>query len=145
MMSLPPVQKTWLLYTDQEDPPEERMAFHASILAWRIPWAEDRAWQAAVHGGCEDLDMTERLTLTQELNGQVAQVPLNTLLPSSPAWTPPSTVPLSHGVAPPKGARGSSVPCPHFLQELGSMSLKTVCLMPNVCIREQKIDSHKYA
>ena len=83
--------------------------------------------------------MTERLILTQELDGQVAQVPRNTLLPSSPAWTPPSAVPLSHGVAPPKGARGSSGPCPHFLQELGSLSLKTVCLMPNVCIREQKI------
>ena len=41
-MSLPPVQ-TWLLSTDQEDPQEERMASHASILAWRIPWAEDRS------------------------------------------------------------------------------------------------------
>ena len=41
--------------------------------------------------------------------------------------------------APLKDARGSSVPCPHFLQELGTMSLKTVFLMPNVCIKEQKI------
>ena len=25
----------------QEDPLEEEMATHASILAWRIPWTED--------------------------------------------------------------------------------------------------------
>ena len=25
----------------QEDPPEEGMAIHSSILAWRIPWTED--------------------------------------------------------------------------------------------------------
>ena len=25
----------------QEDPPEEEMATHSSILAWRIPWTEE--------------------------------------------------------------------------------------------------------
>ena len=25
----------------QEDPPEEGMATHSSILAWRIPWTEE--------------------------------------------------------------------------------------------------------
>ena len=25
----------------QEDPPEEEMATHSRILAWRIPWTED--------------------------------------------------------------------------------------------------------
>ena len=25
---------------DQEDPQEEEMATHSSILAWRIPWTE---------------------------------------------------------------------------------------------------------
>ena len=33
----------------REDPLEKEMATHCSILAWRIPWAEE-AWQAAVHG-----------------------------------------------------------------------------------------------
>ena len=34
---------------DREDPQEEGMAIHSSILAWRIPM--DRgAWQATVHG-----------------------------------------------------------------------------------------------
>ena len=26
---------------DQEDPLEEGMATHSSILAWRVPWTED--------------------------------------------------------------------------------------------------------
>ena len=25
----------------QEDPPEEEMATHSSIIAWRIPWTEE--------------------------------------------------------------------------------------------------------
>ena len=39
----------WVLSLDWEDPLEEGMANHSSILAWRIPM--DRgAWQATVHG-----------------------------------------------------------------------------------------------
>ena len=28
----------------QEDPLEEGMAAHSSILAWRIPWTEEPGW-----------------------------------------------------------------------------------------------------
>ena len=35
-----------------EDPMDEGMATHASILAWRIAM-DTRAWQAAVHGVAE--------------------------------------------------------------------------------------------
>ena len=28
----------------QEDPLEEEMATHSSILAWRIPWTEEPGW-----------------------------------------------------------------------------------------------------
>ena len=34
---------------DQEDPLEEEMATHCSILAWEIPRAEEPGW-ATVHG-----------------------------------------------------------------------------------------------
>ena len=37
--NLPAVQEVWLL--DQEDPLEEGMATHSSILAWRIPWTQE--------------------------------------------------------------------------------------------------------
>ena len=33
----------------QEDPLEEEMATHSSILAWKIPWTEEPDW-ATVHG-----------------------------------------------------------------------------------------------
>ena len=42
-------QETRVRSLGQEDPLEEGMATHSSILAWRIPM--DRgAWQATVHG-----------------------------------------------------------------------------------------------
>ena len=33
----------WVQSLDQEDPLEEGMATHSSILAWRIPWTEEPA------------------------------------------------------------------------------------------------------
>ena len=43
------VQETWVQTLGLEDPLEEGMATHPSILAWRIPM--DRgAWRATVHG-----------------------------------------------------------------------------------------------
>ena len=39
--NLPAVQEMWVQSLDQDDPPEEGMATHASILAWRIPWTEE--------------------------------------------------------------------------------------------------------
>ena len=36
----PAMQETWVRSTGWEDPLEEGMATHSSILAWRIPWAE---------------------------------------------------------------------------------------------------------
>ena len=42
------IQKTWVRSLGREDPLEESMATHSSILAWRIPM--DRgAWWATVH------------------------------------------------------------------------------------------------
>ena len=39
--NLPAVRETWVRSLGQEDPLEEGMATHSSILAWRIPWTED--------------------------------------------------------------------------------------------------------
>ena len=45
----PAMRKTWIRSLGWEDPLEEGMATHSSILAWRIPM--DRgAWQATVDG-----------------------------------------------------------------------------------------------
>ena len=43
------VQETWFQSLDWEDPLEEGMATHSSILAWRIPMDRE-AWRATVRG-----------------------------------------------------------------------------------------------
>ena len=35
------IQEILALFLGQEDPLEEGMATHSSILAWRIPWTEE--------------------------------------------------------------------------------------------------------
>ena len=38
----PPVmQETQVRSLGQEDPPEQEMATHSRVLAWRIPWTEE--------------------------------------------------------------------------------------------------------
>ena len=32
--------RKWVQFLGQEDPLEEKMATHSSILAWKIPWTE---------------------------------------------------------------------------------------------------------
>ena len=39
--NLPTTQETQVQSLDEEDPLEESMATHFSILAWRIPWTEE--------------------------------------------------------------------------------------------------------
>ena len=46
---LPAMWENWVRFLGWEDPLEEGMATHSSILAWRIPM-DSGAWQAAVHG-----------------------------------------------------------------------------------------------
>ena len=36
-------QETWVRFLGREEPLEEDMAIHFSILAWRIPWTEEPA------------------------------------------------------------------------------------------------------
>ena len=37
----PAMRETWVQSLGWEDPLEEGMATHSSILAWRIPWTEE--------------------------------------------------------------------------------------------------------
>ena len=39
--NLPAMWEMWVPSLGWEDPPEKGMASHSSILAWRIPWAEE--------------------------------------------------------------------------------------------------------
>ena len=40
--NLPAMQETHIQFLGWEDPPKEEMATRSSILAWRIPWTEER-------------------------------------------------------------------------------------------------------
>ena len=40
-LSMQETQETWVQSLGWEDPLEEGMAAHSSILAWRIPWREE--------------------------------------------------------------------------------------------------------
>ena len=39
--SLPVIQETWVQSLGREDTLEKEVATHSSILAWKIPWAEE--------------------------------------------------------------------------------------------------------
>ena len=57
--NLPAMQETPVRSLGQEDPLEESIAMHSSILAWRIPCTEE---SGGLH---KESDTTERLTHTQ--------------------------------------------------------------------------------
>ena len=46
---LPAMQETRVQTLGQEDPLEEEMATHSSILAWSIPWTEEPGGLHTVH------------------------------------------------------------------------------------------------
>ena len=53
--------ETWVQSLGWEDPLEEAMATHSSLLAWRIPMVRG-AWRATVQRVTKESDMTERLS-----------------------------------------------------------------------------------
>ena len=57
LKKVPTVQETWIPSLDQEDPLEEGMATHSSILAWRILWT--RSLVSYGPWGCKESDTTE--------------------------------------------------------------------------------------
>ena len=65
------IQETWVRSLGSEDPLEEGMATHSSILAWRMPWTEK--W-AAVHevtksGKCDSPDSRVTAAVETLTNG----------------------------------------------------------------------------
>ena len=63
--NLPAVKEMWKTRVQslgQEDPLEDGMATHSSILAWRSPWTKK---PDGLHGVAKSRTLTERLTQTQ--------------------------------------------------------------------------------
>ena len=59
---LPPMRETWVRYLGREDPLEKKMAIHSSILAWRMPWAEEPGWLQSTGSQRVGHDWTTSLT-----------------------------------------------------------------------------------
>ena len=55
----PALWETWVRSLGWEDPLEETMATHSSILVWRIPWTEEPGGYSP--WGREESDTTEQL------------------------------------------------------------------------------------
>ena len=51
------MQEIWVRFLGREDPLEEDIATHSSILAWRIPWTEEPGRLQSI--GHKESDMTE--------------------------------------------------------------------------------------
>ena len=71
--NLPEMQVTWILSLDREDPLGKEMATHSSILAWRIPWAEEpgalqsTGSQRAGHSGATNISTFNGFRWTAKL------------------------------------------------------------------------------
>ena len=54
---LPTIQETRVQSLGREDPLEKEMAFHSSILTWKIPWTEESGGLSP--WGLKESDTTE--------------------------------------------------------------------------------------
>ena len=60
------MQGTQVQSLSREDPLEEEMTTHSSILAWKITWTEEPGRLQSV--GSQELDITRRLSNTDQAN-----------------------------------------------------------------------------
>ena len=93
--NLPAVQETWVRSLSWEDPLEEGMAVHSSILAWRIPM--DRgSWQATVHGvGKSQARLSRHVIIEAESRNELASIKLNKDFTRSFSYIYPKELTLS--------------------------------------------------
>ena len=63
--NLPSMQETWVQSLDREDPLEEEIAIHSSILAWKIAWTEEPCGYSP--WGQKGSDKTERVSVSTSI------------------------------------------------------------------------------
>ena len=69
----PAVRETWVRSLGWEDPLEEGMATHSSILACRVPTGQ-RSLVGYNPWGCKELDMTRRHSLSLSLSLLISEM-----------------------------------------------------------------------
>ena len=80
------MQETLVQFLGRDDPLEEEVATHSSILAWRIPTESSLVGYSS--WGCKESDTTERLSTAQLRSWLLRAVAAfdSTGLPSNGAW-----------------------------------------------------------
>ena len=58
----------WIRSLGREDPPEKEMAIHSSILAWKIPWMEERGRLQSMGSQRVGHDWTTLITYSFSIN-----------------------------------------------------------------------------
>ena len=81
----PAIRETWVLPLSWEDPLEEGMTTHSSILVWRIPWTEEPGGLQSM--GHKESDTTEQLGTAQWVRR--ASKSFHPCLSPSPSSGPP--------------------------------------------------------
>ena len=64
---LPVTQEMWVQSLGQEDPLEEELAIHSSILAWEIPWTEEPGRLQSMGSQKSDLTSVQLLSRVYSL------------------------------------------------------------------------------
>ena len=78
----------------QEDPMEEEMATHSSILSWRIPWTEEPGKRPSIHTHTRETSpVVQWLRLHASKAGDVGSIPdwgwnPHPMLPKQGMWVP---------------------------------------------------------
>ena len=81
----PAIRETWVLPLGREDPLEEGMTTHSSILVWRIPWTEEPGGLQSM--GHKESETTEQLGTAQWVRR--ASKSFHPCLSPSPSSGPP--------------------------------------------------------
>ena len=74
------MQDTWVESLGGEDPLEEEMATHSSILVWEIPWTEEP-------GGLQSIGSQKSRTLLNNTRGKTSPTQPPPPFPVATKWT----------------------------------------------------------
>ena len=69
LKNLPAMQETQVQSLGWVNPLEKEIATSSSVLAWRIPWAEERVGYIYSPWGRKESDTTEQLSLSLSVDG----------------------------------------------------------------------------
>ena len=113
----------------QEDPMEEEMATHSSILSWRIPWTEEPGKRPSIHTHTRETSpVVQWLRLHASKAGDVGSIPSRgSKIPHSMLWSQKKK--KKHNVR--SVLDTGIIPCPQTTSQGNFLKCKTRLKKPN--------------